>query len=95
MKAKNNRRSARVSPRKVSISNCGKGLTTQAGLIPVVKYLQQVGLVSAIKEGIDHKRKDNALYDCVVALFLTVVAIIGGGRTASSVQTVWSDGVLR
>lgn len=95
MNAKSNKRSARVSPKKVRISNCAKGLTSQAGLIPVVKYLRQIGLETVIEESIDHERKTNALYDSVDVVFLTVVAIVGGARSISGINTVWADGVLR
>jgi len=39
MKNKQNKRSARVSPRKIEIKTGSRGLTAQAGLIPVVKFL--------------------------------------------------------
>jgi hypothetical protein len=50
MKTKNNKRSARVSSKKVTISNHGKGLTSQAGLVPVVKFLRNVGMIGHIKD---------------------------------------------
>jgi hypothetical protein len=95
MNAKNNKRSARVSSKKVTISNSAKGLTSQAGLVPVVKFLRNCGLIGLIKETIEHERGANALYDSVDALFLTIVATIGGARALSGVATVWADGVLR
>ena len=39
MKTKNNKRSASMSPKKVFIGNTAKGLTSQAGVEPVVKFL--------------------------------------------------------
>ena len=95
MSRKNNKRSARVSSKKVIISNQAKGLTSQAGLVPVVKFLLKGGMIGLIKETVDHERGANALYDSVDAVFLTVIATIGGVRALSSVTTVWSDGVLR
>lgn len=95
MNAKNTKRSARVSSKKVIISNQAKGLTSQAGLVPVVKYLRNCGMIGLIQETLDHERGANALYDSVDAVFLTVIAIIGGARALSSVTTVWADGVLR
>ncbi len=95
MKTKNNKRIARTSSKKVRISNKAKGLTSQAGLIPVVKFLQRVGLPKTIEETIGYKRGNNALYDSVDAVFLTVIAIIGGARCVNAITTVWSDGVLR
>ena len=95
MNAKNTKRSARVSSKKVTINNNAKGLTSQAGLIPVVKFLRKCGLIGLINETVEHERGANALYDSVDALFLTVIATIGGARALSSVATIWADGVLR
>ena len=95
MKTNNNKRSARVSPKKVFINNNAKGLTSQAGLVPVVKFLRRAGMDTLIKETLDHERGDNALYDAVDAVFLTVIGIIGGSRCLRAVTTVWADGVLR
>ena len=95
MKTKNSKRSARVSSKKVTINNSAKGLTSQAGLVPVVKFLRNVGMVALVKETIEHERGANALYDSVDAVFLTIIATIGGARALSSVTTIWADGVLR
>ncbi|MDD3815936.1 MAG: IS1380 family transposase [Desulfocapsaceae bacterium] len=95
MSVQNNKRSARVSSRKVTISNHAKGLTSQAGLVPVVKFLRNSGLIDLAKNTIELKRGSNALYDSADAVFLTVVAIMGGARALSSVTTIWADGVLR
>ena len=95
MKLQSNKRSARTSSKKVIVSNNAKGLTSQAGLVPVVKFLRGAGMLETIKETIDHKRGDNALYDAVDGVFLSVVAIIGGARSIRSVTTLWADGVLR
>ena len=42
MNTKNSKRSGRVSSKKVTISNDAKGLTSQAGLVPVVKLESQL-----------------------------------------------------
>lgn len=55
MKLQNNKRSARTSSKKVIVSNSAKCLTSQAGLLPVVKFLRGAGMLEAIKETIDHK----------------------------------------
>ncbi len=49
MNAKNNKRSARMSSKKVTISNQANGLTRQAGLVPVVKFLSNVGMIGLVK----------------------------------------------
>ena len=67
MNIKNSKRSTRVSSKKVTISNHAKGLTSQAGLVPVVKFLRRIGMVGLIKENVDHERGAKALYDSVDA----------------------------
>lgn len=52
-------------------------------------------MINLIKETVEHERGANALYGSVDALFLTVVATIGGARALSGVTTVWAGGVLR
>jgi len=71
-----------------------KGLTAQAGLIPVVKFLQKQGVEQLIKETVHHQRGATALYDAVDAIFLPLVAIIGGARSIRAIVTVWSDTIL-
>lgn len=95
MKTKNTKRSARVSSKKVSISNSAKGLTSQAGLLPVVKFLRHAGMLKLIEDTVDHERGSTALYDAADVIFLTVIGIIGGVRCLRAVTSVWSDGVLR
>jgi hypothetical protein len=95
MNAKNNKRSARMSSKKVTICNNAKGLTSLAGLGPVVKYLRKCGMIGLINETVEHERGANALYNSVDALFLTIVGTIGGARALNGVVTVWADGVLR
>ena len=95
MKRKNTRRSARVSCKKVTISNKARGLTSQAGLIPVVKFLRRANIITLIKGTVEHQRGDNALYDTADAVILTMTAIIGGARSLQGVTTLWADGVLR
>ncbi len=56
MNAKNNKRSARVTSKKVTISNQAKGLTSQAGLVPVVKFLRNCRMIGLIQETLDHER---------------------------------------
>jgi hypothetical protein len=91
MNTKNNKRSARVSSKKVTTSNHAKA----PGPVPVVKCLRKAGMLGLMKETVDHERVANALYDPVDAVFLTAIAPIGGVRALSSIATVWANGVLR
>ncbi len=94
MNRKQNKRSARVAPRKIQISKGAKGLTTQAGLIPVVKFLQKHGVMGLVAGTVNHRRGATARYDAVDAIFLPLVAIIGGARSIRGIVTVWSDAIL-
>lgn len=69
MKKKNNKRSSRVAPKKVRFKKGAKNLTAQAGLIPVVNFLQKHNVTQLIQGTIQHERGANALYDAVDAIF--------------------------
>ncbi len=69
-------------------------MTAQAGLIPVVKFLQKHNFIPCIQATLDHQRGGNALYDAADAIFLPLVAMIGGARSISGIVTVWADNVL-
>ena len=78
--------------RSVKISSTAHGLTSQAGLIPIVKYLDRIGFEKAVKRGVMHSRGDNADDHLSDAVLLTLVGMIGG---ATSMTTIWADSVLR
>ena len=71
------------------------GLTSQAGLIPVVKYLQQIGFEKIVSQDVPHARGDNADYQLTDVILLTLVGIIGGATSMAKLCGVWSDSVLR
>ena len=94
MKSQQNKRSARVSPKKIKINKGAKGLTAQAGLIPVVKFLQKHNVGQLIQDTLEHQRGATATYDAVDIIYLPLLAIIGGARSISDIATVWADSVL-
>lgn len=81
--------------RSVRISSTAHGLTSQAGLIPVVKYLDRIGFEKTVKGGVAHPRGDNADYHLSDVVLLTLVGMIGGATSMAKVTTVWADSVLR
>ncbi|NOR81681.1 MAG: hypothetical protein GQ529_12760 [Methyloprofundus sp.] len=89
--------SSRVRNRKrsVKISSTGHRLTSQAGLIPVVKYLDRIGFEKTVKQSVAHPRGDNADYHLSDVVLLTLVGMIGGATSMAKVTTVWADSVLR
>ena len=94
MKNKGSARSARTKAKNIHISQGGRDLTAQAGLIPVVEFFHKEGIVSKTKQSVDHQRGATSLYDAVDMIILSVVGIIGSARSIRSIVTVWNDRVL-
>jgi len=90
-----NKSKARRSSKKVKILNSAKNLTSWAGLIPVIKFLINQDFLKMIPEHISHERGCNAKYDLADALFLTIIGIMGGAKSISSVLIIWSDKILQ
>lgn len=89
------KRSARVTPQKLHVEKGARGLTTQAGLIPVAQFLRKHNVLSLIEKTLTHERGSSAIYDAVDGICLTVIAIMGGARAMTGIVTVWSDMVIR
>jgi hypothetical protein len=85
----------RHRPRSVKMSSTAQGLTSQAGLIPVVKYLNRIGFEKMVKQSVPHSRGSNAEHQLSDTLLLTLVGLIGGAASMAKVTTVWADSVLR
>jgi hypothetical protein len=66
---------------KANMSATATGLTTQAGLIPVVKYLQRIGFEKIVSHDVPHQRGDNADYQLTDVVLLTLVGMIGGATS--------------
>ena len=86
---------ARKQTGKVHLSATATGLTSQAGLVPVVKYLQRIGFEKTVSQTVPHQRGDNADYQLTDVILLTLVGMIGGATSIAKLCGVWSDGVLR
>ena len=70
-------------------------MTSQVGLIPVVKYLDRIGFEKTVNRSVAHTRGDNADYHLSDAVLLTLVGMIGGATSMAKVTTVWADSALR
>jgi len=90
----NNRKEVRKSSPKVIIERTKENLTSQSGLVSVMKFLDKIGLSSAIKTTVEHVRGANAAYKLSDAVYLTVLGIIGGVKYISGIISIWSDSVL-
>ena len=88
-------RTARKASAKIRYEASGRNLTSQAGLIPVIKFLDALGFTGLFRHHVDHERADNAQYQLVDAVFLVLVGLMGGARSISQCVVLWSDGVLQ
>jgi hypothetical protein len=98
MKAKSSKpskKSARKQIGTVKMSATATGLTSQAGLIPVVKFLGRIGFEKIVSQTVPHQRGDNADYQLTDVIFMSLVGIVGGASSIAKLCAVWSDGVLR
>jgi hypothetical protein len=99
MKAKAKKPQKKPAARKltgtVHMPATATGLTSQAGLIPVVKFLQRIGFEKTVNRTVPHRRGDNADYQLTDVILLTLVGMIGGAGSIAKLCGVWSDGVLR
>lgn len=86
---------ARKQTGKIHMSATATGLTSQAGLIPVVKYLQRIGFEKIVSRDVSHQRGDNADYQLTDVIMLALVGMIGGATSVAKLCAVWSDSVLR
>jgi hypothetical protein len=81
--------------KKVTISATANGLTAQAGMIPVVRFLQKHRFHEQLMSTLTLQRPANADWQLADASYLTISGIIAGAESLSAVKTVWSDAVLR
>ncbi len=85
---------ARKRAGKVKMSATASGLNSQAGLIPVVKFLDRIGFEQTVDQTVSHHRGDNAEYQLTGMVLLVVVSMNGGATSIAKLCVVWSDGVL-
>lgn len=81
--------------KKVSFFSTVSGLTSQAGMIPVVHFMSKNRIYEQLTNSLNLERPANADWQLWDAVYLTSVAIIAGADSLSAVKTVWSDPVLR
>lgn len=86
---------ARKPAPKVHFQSGAKGVTSQAGVVPVVQFLQQLGFDQLCDKHLDFERAANARYSLTDCLFMTVIGLVAGANSLVQVVAVWSDEVLR
>ncbi len=89
------RNTARGASPKIRYEATGRNLTSQAGLIPVIKFLDGLGFNALFRCYVHYERGHNAHYQLVDAVFLVLIALMGGARNISQCVVLWSDGVVR
>ncbi len=87
---------ARQDSAKVHFDSTGKNMTSKAGLIPVIKFLDMLGFAALFRKTVHHERKDNAIYRLEEGVFLILTGLIGGAFSLSKCAILWSGcGVLQ
>lgn len=81
--------------RKVRIASTARGLTAQAGMVPVVGFINKQRFYKQLKDTLTLQGSDDATWHLEDAVCLTTGGVIAGADALSSIKTVWSDLVLR
>jgi hypothetical protein len=81
---------ARQKSGKIHFEHTGKNMTSKAGLIPVVKFLDKLGFDELFRKTIHHERKNNAVYRLEEGVFLILTGLIGGAFSISKCALLWS-----
>lgn len=84
------RRQAREKSGKVHFKKTGKNMTSHAGLIPVIKFLDKLGFTQVFRKTVNHQRKDNAVYRLDDGVFFILTGLIGGAFNISKCALFWS-----
>lgn len=66
-------------------------MTSKAGLIPVIKFLDKLGFCQHFRKTVDHQRQDNAVYRLEDGVFLILIGLIGGAFSISKCALLWSS----
>jgi len=53
-------------------------MTSQAGLIPAIKFLDALGFTGLFRVQVHHERGQSAQYHLVDAVFLMLIGLVGG-----------------
>jgi hypothetical protein len=93
--SKNTSNIIRKPGRKINYQHTANGLTSEAGVVPVVHFLQRIGLDEVCDKHIEFSRGANARYSLSVSLFITITGMIAGASSLLKVIGIWSDQVLR
>lgn len=93
MKHQNNKTTP--NPKKVELTFSEKHLTTHAGLIPVIHWLNQIGLSQLLSSKIRHPRGANSTYFHPQIIEMLIIAMMAGAESIESASYIWQDLVLQ
>jgi len=93
--SKSKRVSALKSSPKIKTESNAKNLTSHAGMIPVVKFLESLKFKEVFTHTVEHDRGKQVDYQLVDATFASMLGVIAGARAMDGIVAVWSDHVLR
>jgi len=65
-------------------------MTSKAGLIPVIKFLDKLGFIQLFQKTVTHTRKNNAVYQLEEGVLLILTGLIGGAFSLSKCVVLWS-----
>ncbi len=74
------------STKKIKIQSTAKGLSAQAGMIPVFHFLEKHQLYNRLNEKLGLERPDNAKWQPPEAVYLTTTASIAGARALRTIK---------
>jgi hypothetical protein len=93
--SKKRSRKARQASPQVRFESTGRNLTSQAGLIPAIKFLDRLRFTEVFSSHVRHQRARNAQYSLADGVYLILLGLMGGAFSISKCVALWSDGVLR
>jgi hypothetical protein len=88
-------KTARKPSGKIHYEAGGRNMTSQAGLIAVIKFLDGRGFSGLFHRHVPHERAGNAQYHLVDMIYLVLIGLVGGARRLIQCVALWSDGVVR
>lgn len=80
---------------KINTVMNGKGLTVNAGLLPVLNFMDRLHFRKDVKAAVPKERGANARYEFVDAVQMLVIGVISGASAMTQVVAVWADEVLK
>ena len=96
MSKKNKLRPVRQPTGPIHYKNNGpQNISSQAGIIPVVKFLEKLGFWGLFIQHVHLKRPQGVLYRLSDVVFLMLIGYAAGGTNITQCLVVWGDSVLR